>query len=241
MKFQLITRRWFLKKTGIGTISLSGVMSRFLRSQSSEDRDVPRVGPREFIAALGDSIIPTAEGYPGYRRLEQYGITEEVLKGLQGIEQREFNAFNAAPREFFKGRSFVDLGQSERTEFLQRIANSFPAGSFGEADSGAVSDEHDPGQLVEVLGNDVLQTVQKVFRLVRIRVFTLFYQNFPEHKVPRDGKKIPVLQSGDQHQIINPNTSDLVTGWDVANFPGPLSWAEEQERRAKWMKIHWHS
>jgi len=236
MKFQLLSRRWFLKKTSVGTLSLSGIMSRLLGAQRSTVSDVPTVDREDFVAALGDTLIPTAEGYPGYRRLERYGITKEVLAGVQGLEQQEFNVFNAASRDFFAGRSFVDLGEAERSEFLQWIAGSLPAGSFAPADSGSA-----PGNLVEVLGDEDLETVQKVFRLVRLRVFTLFYQNFPEHKVPRDGRKIPVLAAGDQHQIINPNTSELVTGWDVANFPGPLSWAEEEERRAKWMKIHWHS
>ena len=236
MKFQLLSRRWFLKKTSVGTLSLGGMMSQLLGTQRSSVSDVPAVDREHFVAALGDTLIPTAGGYPGYRRLERYGITKEVLAGVQGLEQQEFNVFNAASRDFFAGRSFVDLGETERTEFLQWVASSLPAGSFAPVDSGSA-----PGRLVEVLADEVLGTVQKIFRLVRLRVFTVFYQNFPEHKVPRDGRKIPVLAAGDTHQIINPNTSELVTGWDVANFPGPLSWAEEEERRAKWMKIHWHS
>ena len=39
-------------------------------------------------------------------------------------------------------------------------------------------------------------------------------------------------------RIVNPNTQQLVTGWDVAGFPGPLSW-DEETRRAKWKKIRW--
>jgi hypothetical protein len=31
----------------------------------------------------------------------------------------------------------------------------------------------------------------------------------------------------------------LVTGWDIAGFAGPLSWEEEEERRAKYKKINW--
>ncbi len=236
MKFHLLSRRWFLKKTSVGTLSLGGMMSQLLGSQRSTASDVPTADREDFVGALGDTLIPTAGGYPGYRRLERYGITTEVLAGLQGLEQQEFNVFNAASREFFSGKSFLDLGEAERTEFLQSVAGSLPAGSFAPVDSALA-----PERLVEVLGDEDLETVQKVFRLVRLRVLTVFYQNFPEHKVPRDGRKIPVLAAGDQHQIINPNTSELVTGWDVANFPGPLSWAEEEERRAKWMKIHWHS
>ena len=236
MKFQLLSRRWFLKKTSVGTLSLGGMMSQLRGSQGSTVSEVPAVDREDFVGALGDTLIPTAEGFPGYRRLERYGITTEVLAGLQGLEQQEFNVFNAASREFFAGKSFVDLGEAERADFLQSVASSLPAGSFAPVEAGAAS-----GRLVEVLGNEDLETVQKIFRLVRLRVLTVFYQNFPEHKVPRDGRKIPVLAAGDEHQIINPNTSELVTGWDVANYPGPLSWEEEEARRAKWMKIHWHS
>ena len=97
------------------------------------------------------------------------------------------------------------------------------------------------GSLADALPAQTIETVQMIFRLVRIRVMTVFYQNFPENKIARDANRIPILPAGDQHQILDPNTSELVTGWDVANFPGPLSWAEEEERRARWMKIHWHS
>ena len=250
--FKAISRRWFLKKTSLGSIAVSGVMSRRLWPQSSKYADAPAVETNQLVAALGNTIIPTEQDYPGYRRLQQYGITEEVVQGLRGIRQQEFNLFNAVAGELFQGKSFVELGPEGQTEFLEKLVETFPAGSFDEAGSGALTPQDEPGpgtgkaqgdgkSLVDVLEKDVLLTVQKVFRLVRTRVFTVFYQNFPEHTVPRDGKKIPVLKPGDQHQIINPNTSDLVTGWDVANFPGPLSWSEEQERRARWMKIHWHS
>jgi hypothetical protein len=30
-----------------------------------------------------------------------------------------------------------------------------------------------------------------------------------------------------------------VTGWDVAGFRGPLTWEEEERRRAYYKKIDW--
>ena len=203
--------------------------------QSLASEEVPAVELNELLAALGDTLIPSAPGYPGYRRLEEHGITEEVMRGLQGLDLKEFAVMNAATRDFFNGRLFVDLNEQQRSRFLQMVADSFPAGSFGAA---AVNGP--AGSLTDALSSEKIETVQKLFRLVRIRVLTVFYQNFPENKIRRDANRIPVLPPDDQHQVLDPNTSELVTGWDVANFPGPLSWAEEEELRARWMKIHWH-
>jgi hypothetical protein len=49
---------------------------------------------------------------------------------------------------------------------------------------------------------------------------------------------MPILKAGDKHQITNPNTREIVTGWDIAGFKGPLSWEEEEEQRAKFKKVH---
>ncbi len=237
MTFKIISRRWFLKTASLASMTFWGALSR-LWSQSSAAEDTPAVDLKELVAALGDTLIPTDQGYPGYRRLEGHGITDEVLKGLQGIERRDFAVLNAATRDFFNGRLFVNLNEQERTRFLQMVVNSFPRGSFGPP---AVTLTAGSGSLADALPAQTIETVQMIFRLVRIRVMTVFYQNFPENKIARDANRIPILPAGDQHQILDPNTSELVTGWDVANFPGPLSWAEEEERRARWMKIHWHS
>ena len=230
MPFKMLSRRWFLKTMSMAGVAFWGTVGR-LWSQATTD--IPAVDLRQMVAALGDTIIPTAEGYPGYRRLEPYGITDEVLKGLQGMQPQEFAILNAAASNFFDGRPFVDLAEAQRTEFLQMVVESFPEGSF------VLPEPRAQQSLASALPAEAIETIQKVFRLVRIRVFTLFYQNFPNHRIARDKNRIPVTD--DPHQIINPNTTELVTGWDVANFPGPLSWAEEEQRRARWMSIHWHS
>jgi len=31
-----------------------------------------------------------------------------------------------------------------------------------------------------------------------------------------------------------------VTGWDIAGYRGPLTWEQEEKRRAEVQKIHWH-
>ena len=234
MTLKILSRRWFLKTVSLASMTFWGAIGR-LWPQSSGSEEVPAVELTKLIAALGDTLIPSAPGYLGYRRLEGHGITEEVIRGLQGIDLKEFAVMNAATQGFFNGRLFVDLNEQQRTRFLQMVADSFPAGAFGAPAVSLAA-----GSLTDALSSETIETVQKLFRLVRIRVLTVFYQNFPENKIRRDANRIPVLPSDDQHQILNPNSSELVTGWDVANFPGPLSWTEEEERRARWMKIHWH-
>ncbi len=66
-----------------------------------------------------------------------------------------------------------------------------------------------------------------VYDQTREAVFTVYYQNFPEDHWPRDAKRVPLLRAGDEHQITNPSTPDIVTGWDVAGYAGPLTWEEE--------------
>ena len=39
--------------------------------------------------------------------------------------------------------------------------------------------------------------------------------------------------------VINPNSTKLVTGWDVAGFTGPWSWEEEEARRTYIKTIAW--
>ena len=256
-----ISRRRFLKKAGTGAIGVGAgaigaglVLPRALTATGVDLSNSPAVDKKQLVAALADTIIPTDDGYPGYRRLEQYGITDEVLKAFGGFSQQEMNLFNAAAQEFFNGKSFVELKEAERTSFLEMVVESFPSGSLfplGSLNQQSVARSGGPpteaggkpagGTLRTKLSEDVVQVLQKVFRITRTRVFNVFYQNFPENRIARDGNKIPLVKPGELHQITDPNTKQLVTGWDVANFPGPLSWDEEEARRAKWKKIHWDS
>lgn len=223
------SRRDFLKESAAGVVGVT-VLSHAAVSNAAGAIDTPSVDKKQLVSALGDTIIPTAPGYSGYQHLEAYGITDEVLKALPGITQQDMDVFNAATREFFGGKSFVELSADQRTEFLTWIVASFPAGSYSDSES-------KPEQTAKLGAN--VKTLQQVFRTVRNRILVTFYRNFPEDKVARDKNDLPLLPPGDQHQIVNPNTKQLVTGWDVAGFPGPLTWEEEEARRAKWMKIKW--
>ena len=88
MSAQRATRRQFLKRTGLSVASVSVLVEegRGKSLQQYLEEISPDLEPRDVIAALGDTLIPTYEpDYLGYRRLEKYGITEEVLKGLKGV------------------------------------------------------------------------------------------------------------------------------------------------------------
>jgi len=82
--------------------------------------------------------------------------------------------------------------------------------------------------------------LQRVYRNTRRRVLTLYYSNFPEHEWPRDKTGAAILQPGDQGQITNPNTKQLITAWDQVGYFGSLTWEEEERRRNLMKKIHWH-
>jgi len=231
------TRREFLKQTGAGALG-AGMLSNTLLA-TSELSDAPQVDKKRLVAALGDTIIPTAPGYDGYQHLEQYGITDEVVKALPGVSQQDLNVFNASAGEFFGGKSFLELTVEQRGEFLNLIVASFPTDTFGSSPVSPDGKRLTGAELAARLDAGSVKVLQTVFRAVRNRVLTVFYRNFPEDHIAREKNGLPILAPGDQHQVVNPNTKQLVTGWDVANFPGPLSWEEEQERRAKWMKIQW--
>ena len=229
-----ITRRDFLKESGAGVAAI-GVLSHKLAAKSADLANAPAVDRKRLIEALAETLIPTADGYSGYQHLEPYGITDEVMKGLQMLSQQNLNLFNAAAGELYSGKSFLDLDPEQRAEYLHLIVASFPAETYNDPEPAKTS----AAELTAHVDHDAIATLQKVFRFTRNRVLVTFYRNFPEDHIARDKNGLPLLPAGDLHQIIDPNTKQLVTGWDVANFPGPLSWEEEEARRAKWMKIRW--
>ncbi len=207
-----VSRRDFLKTTGMGAavIPAAGVAAtQQAQAQGMVDRSA-------VIAALGDTIIPSDPGDPGYRTLEPYNITAEVMKGLTGLTDDALAAFDSGATSFFSGKTFLELGESERADYLNLII-----------DGSRIADD------------DLRGNLQSVYRLTRIRVLVIYYQNYPEHRLPRDANDVPILPPGDTHQITNPNTERVVTGWDVAGFRGPLTWEEEERRREYYKKIDW--
>ena len=214
-----MNRRAFVKQTAVGTAAASAVGSA-LSAQSSAGQSADL--PRQVVAALGDLFVPSAPGDPGYRDLESHGITEYVLQGLPmataegGGPSEVVRDFNDLAEQFFQGRTFLQLDWDQRAQYLQKII----AGS-------------------EITDSTKRQQLQGFYRLARIRVFTVYYQNYPEHEIERNERGEAVLAVNDHaHQVTNPNTKELVTGWDQVGFAGPLTWEEEQRQRALMKKLH---
>jgi hypothetical protein len=215
MRGKKVSRREFLKRAGLGSLAVTATAPKMAlgASQAAQPASVDR---RAIFAALGDTLIPTDPGDPGYKSLEKYRITEEVMKGLEVLSDADLNAFNTGSTAFFDGRNFLQLTEGQRADYLRLII-----------DGSKIADKAQ------------LRTMQRIYRQARTRVFTVFYQNYPENVIPRDKNGVPILKPGDQHQITNPNTKEMVTGWDTAGYKGPLTWEEEEERRAKFKKMTW--
>ena len=203
------SRRRFVHAVALGAGGLA-LDARPTQAQVATQEDRLKI-----LAAIGETIIPSDPGDPGFRELEPHGITEEVNKVLRPLRNEVFERFNEAAKPFFQGRPFVELNDQERGDFLKKV----------------------------IAGKEITDaSVRRVYKFARITVFKIFYSNFPENKVPRDAKGIPILAPGDGqlHQITTPNTKDLVTGWDIAGYRGPLTWEQEQQMRAEIEKVHWH-
>ena len=212
MEKENVSRRDFLKTVGAATaaVAVSGGTSPSLAAAPPVDR-------KTVVAALGDTLIPSDPGNPGYKDLESHGITAEVLKALPGVSDADLELLNERSKEKFCGKTFLELAEAQRAAYLRQIA-----------DGTGVSDAKE------------LETLRRVYRNTRRRVMALYYSNFPEHQWPRDKAGYPILKAGDLHQITNPNTKQVVTAWDQVGFHGPLTWEEEERRRNFVKKIHWH-
>jgi hypothetical protein len=211
------SRRQFLRNGGFGLLGASlGTRVGWPPQSASEP---PVVEPVVVVAALGDTLIPTdGPKYPGYKRLEPQKISEQVWNNLRRLERvtpAEIQSFNHAASAAF-GKTFVDLDADGRNAYLETIVKQ-----------------------PDKLDQSHAAAATKVFTSARRQVFTLFYRNFPYHTIERDQAGVPI-PSDAEHQVIHPKKGSLETGWDIAGFRGPLSWTEEEERRTRMMKIHWH-
>jgi len=207
MSKQKVSRRDFLRKTGSGATGTAVALASIKTSQAAPA--TLDVDPAAVVAALGDVLIPSDPGDPGYKTLEPYNITAEVMKDLP-VSDEELVLLNSQAGELFSGKTFLQLKERERESYFDSVF----AGERGE---------------------DLRRTLWRI----RQRVFRVFYKNYPEHALPRDRQGVPILPPGDTHQITNPNTKRLATGWDVSGFMGPLTWEEEQRRRSIVEKIDW--
>ncbi|MEE2821955.1 MAG: gluconate 2-dehydrogenase subunit 3 family protein [Acidobacteriota bacterium] len=212
-KKEKVSRRGFIKKGSVGTVAaaVSGVGST---SGQVAEKTLPVDYDRtQVMAKLGDTLIPSSPGDPGYKDLEIYNITAEILKGVGSISDQDLVLFNNESAVHFGGKSFVELSETNRADYLNMIADG--------------TDSFD---------SQVLYKLQSIYRLIRARVFIVFYQNYPQHTIPRSANGIPVVHPGNDHQISNPNQPGIRTGWDLAGWKGPLTWEEEEERREHFKK-----
>ena len=78
-----VTRRGFIKQTGSGVLTASLIATQLAgKNLPQYVQSAPDVNPRDVLAALGDTLIPTEEpDYPGYRRLEEQGLITVVYRG----------------------------------------------------------------------------------------------------------------------------------------------------------------
>jgi len=207
-----VTRRDFLKTTGLGTAAAAASLG--VAERASGQSAAPAADRATVVAAMGDTLIPSDPGDPGYKTLEPFNITAEVLKSLP-VTDEELGLFNSQAAGIYSGKNFVQLSEKEREGYFDAVLSG------------------------ERFDRETAQKLQRTMRQVRERVLQVFYKNYPEHTLQRDSKGIPILPDGDLHQITNPNTKTLVTGWDVAGYIGPLTWAEEERRRELVKKIDW--
>jgi hypothetical protein len=232
---QGVSRREFIKNSAsAGTVTVTGLA--VLKPTEDYSRDAgagshagdqapapqPQVeknsGPssdrRAILFAIGDTLIPSAPRDPGYKDLEWYGITEEISRWLE-MSDEDLSLFNKSSVGPLK-KKFTELSERERGDYFNLILKE---GSF--------KDDNLQGKLKAIYG------------AAREAVFTVYYQNFPQNSWPRDANRVPLVRPGDTHQITNPSTQEIFTGWDLAGYAGPLTWEEEERRRNYFKKIRW--
>lgn len=200
------SRRRFLKSSAVSI----GLAAPSVSHAAAPDR-------MQILGALGDTLVPSGRGKPGFKTFEAHGIIQEVDRTLGEIQTEDFEFFNRSSGPLFKGRTFLELREEERAGYLRAIIS---------------------GERFRVPSDR--ERLLRIYKLVRVAVFRIFYSNFPQHRVARDARGIPVSGPGDSHQITNPNGKDLVTAWDIVGYRGPLSWQEEEARRSRAKLNHWH-
>lgn len=205
-------RRRFSRREFVRRVSAAGALYWIVPAPAASA--APVLDRSAIVSAVGRVLIPSAADDPGYRELEPHGITAEVLNGLSALRPNLLETWNESSGALFGGKRFLQLNEEESTHYLTSIiSGELPA---------------DPGTLTRL---------RSVYKLLRARIFSVYYQNFPENRVLKDGRGLPL--AADEHQISNPNSKNLVTGWDVANYPGPVTWDEEERLRARMKVIRW--
>lgn len=201
------TRRKVLKSAGAFVGTL--VVGRVFVSAAGGAEAPTR---SEIISAIGCTLLPANGERGGYQLLEGHGINEEVSNKLRAIRDEDLLAFNSGAAAAVGEKDFVKQDEQKRAAYLKTIVSK----NLADPKIAAVS--------------------ERVYRAARVAVFTTYYQNFPE-VITRDASGQPMTIAGDTHQILNPNTKKLWTGWDQAGFSGTWRWPEEEARRKELRRI----
>ncbi len=118
MSKKKVSRRDFLRKTGSGATGTAVALASIQTSQAAPaalDAD-----PAAVVAALGDVLIPSDPGDPGYKTREPYNITAEVMKDLP-VSDEELVLLNSQVGELFSGKTFLQLKESERESYFDSV------------------------------------------------------------------------------------------------------------------------
>src|SRR6185295_8479976 len=116
---------------------------------------------------------------------------------------------NESAKEHFGGKRFLDLDAKQREEYLHTIM-----------------DEH------KITDAALRKDLMGFYRAARSRIMTVYYQNYPESAPKHKPNGEVVFAPGDTNQSTpNPNTTKVVTGWDVAGYAGPVNGPEETQLR----------
>ena len=210
------SRRGFLKQTA--TVLTTTVSAQTLAA-APQTATAPK--PLDVVAALGDVIIPTdGTMYPGYKRLEANGISTRVLDQLRRLDRvtpADLALLNESARSF-TGKTLLESDERGRVSYIETL--------FLPAES-----------VQSTLDAATIKSLQRILKLSRDRILTVFYRNFPNDSVDRDENGVPIPNK--PHEIFDLKTINVVTGWDIAGYHGPLSWEEEEERRDRLKKILW--
>ena len=157
-KKEKVSRRGFIKKGSVGTVAVAVAGVRSVSGQAAEATLPSGYDRTQVMAKLGDTLIPSSPGDPGYKDLVIYNITAEILKGVGSIPDQDLAMLNSESAAHFEGKTFVELSESQRADYLNIIVDG-----------------------VNISDSRVLDRLQGIYRLVRARVFIVYYQNYPQH------------------------------------------------------------
>ena len=102
-----VSRRKFIQHGSVGTAAVA--VSSIGPTEGQARRPLPAKYDRTLVfAKLGDILIPSSPGDPGYRTLEPYNITAEIMKGLSSLPDEDLALFNSESAAVFGGKTFVE-------------------------------------------------------------------------------------------------------------------------------------